>query len=293
MSICPPIARMFQASATVMLVCLGLLAACQDEQITDDEVDVYLAEDFPEDFPVILDQLTGNPLSGWGGSGEVQRRPVVFLHGNGTNAGSWITFGEYLLDQGYAPSELWAISYLDFIAGDSANSNIHNLEDIEAFISAVLTYTSSTQVDLICHSLGVTVGRAWMKTYDGYSQVTHFVGIAGANHGVAFCPGDSISSICRELGHPQSEFLTWLNDGDETPHDSLVQYMTLYDGTGADVFYPALTMMSDSSFMDLRESSMLDGAANIQLAGYGHGWFLIDSVAMDTVLGFISGPPAD
>ncbi len=288
MLIAPLSPHLSKAPATVLLVCLGLLTACQDEQITDDEAEVYLAEDFPADFPVIHDQLTNNPLSGWGGSGEVQRRPVVFIHGNGTNAGSWITFGEYLLDQGYAPSELWAISYLDFLAGDSANSNIHNLEDIEAFLSAVLSYTGSGQIDLICHSLGVTIGRAWMKTYDSYPLVAHFVGIAGANHGVAFCAGDTLSSICRELGHPQSPFLTWLNGTDETPHDDQVQYVTLYDGTGADVFFPAWTMMSDSSFTDLQESPMLDGAVNIKLAGYGHGRFLTDSAAMDTVVGFIS-----
>ncbi len=256
-------------------------------QVTVKEV-LHLAEAFPADFPVIRDQLTGNPLSGWGGSGEVQRRPVVFIHGNGSNAGSWITFGEYLLYQGYAPSELWAISYLDFLGGGSANGNLANLEDIDFFISAVITYTGSGQVDLICHSLGVTVGRAWLKAYDTFPQVSHFVGIAGANHGVAFCAGDTLSTICKELGHPQSEFLIWLNQPDETPHDSLVQYLTLYDGTGVDVFFPAQTVMSDGSMADLRESPLLEGAINIQLAGFGHGGFLTSPVAMDTIISFLA-----
>ncbi len=258
-----------------------------DCQVTVKEV-MRLAQAFPADFPVIRDQLTGNPLSGWGGSGEVQRRPVVFIHGNGTNAGSWITFGEYLLDQGYAPSEVWAISYLDFLGGDSANGNWANLEDIDHFISAVKTYTGSGQVDLICHSLGVTVGRAWLKAYDTYSQVSHFAGIAGANHGVAFCAGDTLSTICRELGHPQSEFLTWLNQPDETPHDSLVQYLTLYDGTGVDVFFPAQTIMSDDSVVDLRESPLLEGALNVQFTGFSHGYFLTSPASMDTVLSFLA-----
>lgn len=279
----------------IQIICFGMLfglAACEDDVTTNPDT-LVLPTSFPTDFPVIADQLTGNPLGGWGGDGDVVKRPIVFIHGNGTNAISWSTFGEYFLTQDYAPAELWAISYLDYGGGDSTNSHYHNLEDLENFISAVLDYTGSNQVDLICHSLGVTMGRAWMKTYDSYSQVSHFVGIAGANHGVAFCPGDTIQPLCREIGHPQSQFLTWLNNGDETPYDNLVQYMTLYDGTGTDVFYPTETMMSDSSLMDLRNSPRLSGARNVQFAGYSHGIFLIANTVMDTVLGFISESGTD
>ncbi len=226
---------------------------------------------FPEDFPDQYDHLTGNQLDGWGGGpGESAKTPIVFVHGNGHTAENWRYLANVLLDSGYVPSELWALSYLDFIGGDSANANMANVPEIEYFIESVLTYSGREKVVIISHSLGVTLSRAWMKYFNGYTNVSHFIGIAGANHGVSFCGYDTVSILCREVGHPESEFLTWLNKPTETPRADITAYMTVYDGTGTDMFFPENAIMNDGSIVDLRYSPMLSGAHNLQVPGVNH-----------------------
>ena len=245
---------------------------------------------FPEDFFPPDDQLTGTVLGGWGGSeGCVIHRPIVFLHGNGHTADSWNTVAQRFLEIGYYPRELWAISYIDFFGGDSANSNRANVEDIEHFVNGVLDYTGVEKVDLIAHSLGVTVARAWLEEKDAYMKVEHFIAIAGPNHGVNFCFGPQAgTALCRELGHPDSDFLYFLNNPDETPLDDFVAYLTIYDGTGADIFYTAVAMFSDGSTGNLLESPRLEGATNIQLPGKDHFELKDGQESFDLMFNFLN-----
>lgn len=252
-----------------------LIAGCGEPEqignIVDDEIVYELPSGFPDDFPAMYDNLTGAIQPGWGGGeGEITHTPAVFIHGLAHYAENWNTMANYFLDSGYTPAELWAISYLDLNGGDSTNSNMANFPEIKTFVDAVLEYTGKEKVNLISHSLGVTVSRAWLKSEDDYSKIEHFVGIAGPNHGVNYCAYNLVQPNCIELGHPHSDFLTWLNENDETPEDETVGYLTIYDGTGMDIFFPNNAVMNDSSIFDLRLSPQLDGAENIQFAGLGH-----------------------
>jgi triacylglycerol lipase len=69
---------------------------------------------------------------------------------------------------------------------------------MRAFVEAVLKYTDSPKVNIIGHSMGVTIGRKIIKggiepagNYDVGSslkdKVNIFVGIAGANLGLVAC----------------------------------------------------------------------------------------------------------
>lgn len=241
-------------------------AACD---VTVFEVEYELPAGLPEGFPVQFDQTTGNPLNCWGGGGGyINSSPIIFIHGNYNSADNWRDVAEFLLGFGYVPNELWAVTYQDVSGGATSNANLSNMLDIENFVSDVLEYTGEDKVAIIGHSLGVTLGRAWMKEYNRYTSVSHFIGIAGANHGVNFCgpasPSHS-SPLCLEIGHPDSDFLTWLNQDDETPFDDIVQYMTLYSGTNLDYFYPSSAVMYDGSTMDLWHSPLLEGAFNVQV----------------------------
>ena len=271
------------------------LAACEENAVQDsdndqDEGNSYeLPAGFPDDFPIQFDHLTGNTLGGWGGGeGEVTRVPVVFVHGNGgSNADSWLTVGQTFLDSGYVPSEIWSLSYLDFQGGYSSNSNMDNISEIENFVSDILDYTGKSKVDIISHSLGVTVVRAWMKEYNRYESVSHFIGIGGANHGVCYCDNDTTTPLCQEIGSPDSEFLTWLNEEDETPFEGTTSYMTIFDGTGSDVFYLDGCTMSDGTVLDLRLSPKLEGAFNFQLEGANHNDLKDSPDAIEEMLHFM------
>ena len=79
-------------------------------------------------------------------------------------------------------------------------------------MEAVLDYTQADKIDIISHSMGVTLGRAVIK--GGYfksadynlgapltDKVDTFLGIVGANYGLASCYGSSqyIYDTCNSV----------------------------------------------------------------------------------------------
>jgi len=130
----------------------------------------------PPDFPVIIDVSLGVPVIGFGAAGPVQRTPVIFLHGNNDTPfptacnpfGSIHNFAQFFADNGYSPSELWGLGYqgdqCDLITSPTnrsglTHSTLANVPDLRSFVEAVLKYTRVRQVDIVAHSLGVTLTR--------------------------------------------------------------------------------------------------------------------------------------
>ena len=140
----------------------------------------------------------------------------MFVHGNsdiGFGRGSadgyvsWQTgfreLATYLGGQGYTKAELYTTTW------GPANPNLANQNNhakkyvlqMRAFLEAVLKYTNATQVNVIGHSMGVTIGRKIIKggsavdSKEGSysvgeslsSKVKTFVGLAGANLGLTAC----------------------------------------------------------------------------------------------------------
>jgi triacylglycerol esterase/lipase EstA (alpha/beta hydrolase family) len=193
---------------------------------------------FPADFPVIEDASLGKAVIGFGASGPVSRTPVIFLHGNNDTPfptacnpyGRVQALAQHLADNGYATSELWGLGYEGDqcdLAGDPtrrssiAHTNQANVPDLRRFVRAVMAYTGARQVDIVGHSLGVTLAREWMRQDDARHLVRRLVAIDGPNHGIINCspsqenyfqlpsqggftPG---SEVCQELGSPDTPFL--------------------------------------------------------------------------------------
>ena len=135
---------------------------------------------FPAGFPTITDLSLGTPVLGFGAAGPVRRTPVIFLHGNNDTPfptscnpyGQIHAIAQYLADHGYATSELWGLGYqgdqCDTLTTPTnksafAHSTVANLLDLDRFVHAVLAYTGARRVDIVGHSLGVTLARTWMK----------------------------------------------------------------------------------------------------------------------------------
>ena len=202
---------------------------------------------FPVGFPSIVDASLGSPVLGFGAAGPVSRTPVILLHGNNDTPfatacnpyGEIHSLAQYLADHGYATSELWALGYqgaqCDTITTPTnksgvAHSTVANIPDLDRFVKAVLAYTGAKRVDIVGHSLGVTLARAWMKADHTNHLVRRLVAIDGPNHGIISCSPSPLnywqaavnggftpdSAICQEYGSADSPFLTWLNRGDET-----------------------------------------------------------------------------
>ena len=147
---------------------------------------------------------------------KLTKVPVVFVHGNsdlafgrGSTDGytSWQTGARelftYLGGQGYTKGELYTTTW------GPANPNLANqnnhakkyVQTMRAFLEAVLKYTGAEKVNVIGHSMGVTIGRKIIKggsaqdskegSYDVgaslTSKVKTFIGLAGANLGLTAC----------------------------------------------------------------------------------------------------------
>lgn len=235
-------------------------------------------------------------VGGWGGGEaegcspgrKIERTPVVFVHGNTEDAWFWhedtdgdgatvVDVRKAFLAAGYCPIELWAISYTG--APGYTTYNDINTEEVYDFIQAVRKYTHSDQVDVVAHSLGVTVVRkAAFEHRELYSQMASFVAIAGANDGTTSCRGAGeahVSHVCEEV-YPGSPWLDELNSIGEAPAGP--RYLTIYEGTGTtDQFY----LGPDA------KSPQLEGACNVELPFTAHYTLARGQAAVDIYLPFL------
>jgi len=262
---------------------------------------------FPSDFPALQDQEWGYRLGGWGGLPKgrpVRRRPVIFIHGNTRDATDWDEPGRSVkkrfLDAGYSPQELWAVSYSgkstkDRLPGSQCvTDNRTNIPDLAAFVKGVLAYTGAAKVDLIAHSLGVTIARGMLAQHPELAQIVeHFVAIAGPNHGTTVCRRLWLVWIigwrdhmgCDELV-PGSAWLHSLNGPNaekEAPGPTRV--LTIYDGTGADILY--LPWLFGWPVRD-QDSPALKGAQNVKMPGLTHDELRTRDDAVSAYLRFVN-----
>ncbi|KAI3415570.1 hypothetical protein GPALN_005175 [Globodera pallida] len=110
-----------------------------------------------------LEKLVANPQNSYGGrqfEGQtLKNRPVIFIHGNSDGAlaqgdeewaQGWSANIEYFLNNGYSSAEMYAITY--------GNRNLTYAMN-RVSLQAVLQYTGFQYVDIVAHSMGVTIAR--------------------------------------------------------------------------------------------------------------------------------------
>src|SRR3954466_3304825 len=287
---------------------------------------------FPAGFPVITDASLGVPVIGFGAAGKVQRTPVILLHGNNDTPfatacnpyGNVHDLAQYLADHGYAPSELWGLGYqgdqCDALADPTlksgvAHSTLPNVPDLDAFVRAVLKYTHSKEVDIVGHSLGVTLARAWMKQEHAGHLVRRFVAIDGPNHGIVDCSPNPAnyfqapalggftpnSAVCQDYGAIHTPLLDWLNGpqwsngrgrGPEVHGktdflvirnaDTSFVYFSAQDG----FFTPVPAKDRNGNPADFSHSAELRGAPTLNLTGQG----AYDPILGTAHLGILNSP---
>lgn len=157
-----------------------------------------------------------NPRVGFGGFGggncRAVRTPVIFIHGNGDRATNWdspvaapaggknaLTRSVYqeFKARGYNDCELFGITYLSAQEQSSPQTNYHKPEKYDIlirFIEAVKNHTGKEQVDIVAHSLGVSMSIAALTYQDnlhqgknGWKSIRRFVNIAGGLSGLPSC----------------------------------------------------------------------------------------------------------
>ena len=282
---------------------------------------------FPSGFPAIEDaSLTNKTLLGFGAAGKVTRTPVIFVHGNNDTPyptacnpyGRVQAFAQFLADSGYSTSELWAIGY----EGDQcdltpttqprrssiAHTDQANVPDLRRFVRAVLAFTGATEVDIVAHSLGVTIVREWMREDGAGRIVRRFVAIDGPNQGIINCSPDPrnywqadtaggftpSSDVCQELGSPRTPFLKLLNDDDQRRESRAGKTLVIRNADKSFVYFPLqdgliTPVPAIDSFgvpTDFSHSASLRGAGEISLTGQG----AYDPILGTSHLGILNSP---
>jgi pimeloyl-ACP methyl ester carboxylesterase len=268
---------------------------------------------FARDFPAFDDDVWGLPMGGFGGlrrGAPLRHTPVIFVHGNQADAQNWLdVMQQFQNDAGYTMQEMYALSYnglANFYAGapvgvpptplDQAyaqqNPNAlanggrgaaddDEVPDLCRFIEAVQWYTGSEHVDIVAHSLGVTITRKLMYLYPSLARdIVAFVGIAGANHGTSVCRGLETSYYgCNEIA-PGTAWLEQLNGpGGSRETYAPTRWMTVFNGTDSlDPFF---------STPDVFTSPALKGADNRTMARTYHNDLRVSKDAVDVYLPFL------
>ncbi|HET7434182.1 MAG TPA: lipase [Thermoanaerobaculia bacterium] len=198
-----------------LLVCLSAQAQLESDPAFGLSTDFrnWLTTNGYGSYDFVRADVPGGSYGGRAFAGQaVVNQPVIFIHGNSDSAigtGSsaatgWRASIEYFKSQGYTSAELYATTWgpaNSLLASQQYHSK-DNLTRLRAFVQAVKAYTGATKVDIITHSMGVTLGRKIIKGGSGNdslaggaytlgsaltSSVDTFVGIAGANRGLVAC----------------------------------------------------------------------------------------------------------
>ncbi|KAF1748511.1 hypothetical protein GCK72_024978 [Caenorhabditis remanei] len=142
---------------------------------------------------------------------KLTNTPIVFIHGNSDSAlkfgdasfqSGWDEVLKYFLSKDYTLAELYGITYGDRNISNSytRHFNCETLHLHRRFIEFVLHYTKAAQVNIIAHSMGVSIARKVIqggefisKTekcdlgHDLSHRIGTFISIASANYGMCPC----------------------------------------------------------------------------------------------------------
>ena len=173
----------------------------------------WLSANGYDSYNLVRTDLVGGSYGGKASSTDtVVNQPVIFIHGNSdkaigtgsTGQSGWNASIEYFQSKGYKTSELYATTWGPADASMAAyqyHSKTYVMK-IRKLIEAVKAYTGAAKVDIVAHSMGVTLARKAIlggyatdsleggQYYVGPSltaSVDTFVGIAGANRGLVSC----------------------------------------------------------------------------------------------------------
>jgi pimeloyl-ACP methyl ester carboxylesterase len=312
-------------TAAIIAVLLQFGAGALATAASPDQ-NVAIGTSLPDHFPVIQNFYLGKPVIGFGAeSGRVQRVPVIFLHGNNDTPfptlcnplGRMQAFAQFFLDHGYRPSELWGLGYqgdqCDLKQDNTHRSGVAHttaaaVPILRQFVRAVLEATGARRVDIVAHSLGVTVAREWMLQDNAYRKVRALVAIDGPNHGIIDCSPNPAnfyqlpsgggftpsSAVCDEYGSDHTQLLSVLNGAGETSGPT--RYLVIRNKPGTpDFVYNSLSdgvlpgvpaEDRDGKPHDFTASAGLASAETIDLEGQGQ----YDAVLASAHLGILNSP---
>lgn len=167
--------------------------------------------------------------SGDESTGPSGRDPVIFIHGNSDQAlrnpsamntallagrSGWDDHIEHFKSKGHTDGDLFATTWgpANLALASVQTHSCEYLMHVRKFTDAVLAYTGASKVDMISHSMGVTIARRIIlgghhTDEKGVScdlgpslsdKVDTFLGIAGGNYGLCSCQYMTMLGGCNK-----------------------------------------------------------------------------------------------
>lgn len=128
---------------------------------------------------------------------------VVLVHGNADSPSRWNNTVSTLKSRGYVDSQLFLPNWG---SKTNAGANDHgsvNTGVVKSALQAALNSSCTGKIDVIGHSMGVTLAMKAINELAYASRVNTFVGVAGAQHGLNSCgvyPFNVASATCGANG---------------------------------------------------------------------------------------------
>ncbi|MGV3619242.1 MAG: esterase/lipase family protein [Archangium sp.] len=189
-----------------LLTFMSLVACGVDSQLDVDGADPLATTSAALTYSGADSQFAGGfspsnaPYGGFGGASNctATRTPVVYVPGNGDDARNFDfpsssgvpSAYAALKAAGYKDCELFGINWLSSSERQSPTTNYHTYtkaDRVRDFIDDVLAYTGASQVDVIGHSMGVTVALHALERFSMQSKLRRFIAISGAVRGLSVC----------------------------------------------------------------------------------------------------------
>lgn len=130
---------------------------------------------------------------------------VVMVHGNTGTPSQWANTYNLLISKGYTASQIFRPDW-GYKSSLQASLNAHDATNtgiVKNAINAALSSSCTGKIDVLGHSMGVTLAMKAINELGVAGRVDSFVGIAGAQHGLLSCgvyPYNVATPTCGSQG---------------------------------------------------------------------------------------------
>lgn len=219
----------------------------------------------------------------WNGLQAATKKPVIIVAGTLQSASVYEPLAARLRARGH---QVYIYELPNLGRGDIA----HSATGLAAFADKIRTDTGADKVDLIGHSQGGLVARQYVKFNGGAGHVRNLIGLGTPNRGTLTALIPSVlgagehGGVAFDQMVPGSDFLTALNEGDDTIGD--VRYTSFYTN-------------EDGIVVPVTSATLNDGATNVRIQDQlpdnlvGHQGMPFDPAVQNGIEDALRGEPID
>jgi triacylglycerol lipase len=128
---------------------------------------------------------------------------IVLVHGNTASPSAWNNTVATLKGRGYVDSQLYRPNWGSKTCASCNDHGAGNTNPVKSSMQSAKAASCTGRIDVIGHSMGVTLAMKAINELGYSGSVNSFVGVAGAQHGLNSCgvyPFNVANSTCGSNG---------------------------------------------------------------------------------------------